>query len=112
MSLLAIDEEQYAIETVYAPGTYAYAKDRVPTRHVLGVRTFINPNDPNDVEKAHAAQDAIRVEQPNGPGTVEFPNWDAVSQMAVREDWSSAPRPFRTRKECSARGARSTPSVT
>jgi hypothetical protein len=32
MSMIAIDEEQYALETVYAPGTFTYTKDKVGTR--------------------------------------------------------------------------------
>jgi hypothetical protein len=40
MSLQAIDEDQYTLETVYAPGRFTYTKDRAGTRYVLiGLRT-------------------------------------------------------------------------
>src|SRR5439155_11077531 len=85
MSMIAIDEDQYALETVYAPGTFTYTKKKIDTRYVLlGIRTFINPDDPNDLEKVHTLQDSITVKQ-NGTGTFEFPNWDPVSQKKVRD---------------------------
>ena len=33
----------------------------------------------------HALQDAIKVEQPGGPGKFEVPNWDQASQKKVRD---------------------------
>src|SRR6478736_4773277 len=85
MSMIVLDEEQYALETVYGPGTFTYNKEKVGTRYVLlGIRTFVNPNDPTDLDKLHALQDAIKIEQ-KATGTVEFPNWDPVSQKKVRD---------------------------
>jgi hypothetical protein len=86
MSMIAIDEDEYAVETVYAPGRFTYTKERVGTRYVLlGLRTFVDPNDPKDIEMVHALQDSVRADQP-ATGTFEFPNWDPVSQKNVRED--------------------------
>src|SRR5678815_583006 len=85
MSMIVLDEEQYALETVYGPGTFTYTKEKVGTRYVLlGIRTFVNPKDPTDLEKLHALQDAITVDQ-KATGTVEFPSWDPVSQKKVRD---------------------------
>jgi hypothetical protein len=84
-SMIAIDEDQNAVETVYAPGTFTYTKEKVGTRYVLlGVRSFVDPNDPKDLDKVHALQDAITSEQ-KGTGTFDFPNWDLVSQKKVRD---------------------------
>ena len=56
------------------------------TRYVLlGLRTFVDPNDPKELETVHALQDSARADQP-GTGTFEFPNWDPVSQKKMRED--------------------------
>jgi hypothetical protein len=86
MSMIAIDEDEYAVETVYAPGRFTYTKDKVGTRYVLlGVRTFVDPADPRDIEQTHALQDSLQVEQPR-TGTFEFPNWDPASQKAVRDE--------------------------
>lgn len=86
LSALIIDQDEYALKTVYAPATFTVSKDDIETRYVLiGVRTFVNPNDPEDVKAAHALQDAIKVEQA-GTGTYEVPNWDSASRDKVRED--------------------------
>ena len=86
MSALIIDQDEYALRTVYAPITFTASKDDIETRYVLiGVRTFVNPNDPKDVKAAHALQDAIKVEQA-GIGTYQAPNWDSASRDKVRED--------------------------
>jgi len=49
------------------------------------VRTLADPSDPKDLERAHALEDAISVEQPGGPGKFEVPNWDQISQKKVRD---------------------------
>ena len=51
---------------------------------MTAVRTLVDPNDPKDVQEAHALQDAIKVNQ-NNPGRFEVPNWDQASQKKVRE---------------------------
>ncbi|WP_433706257.1 DUF1254 domain-containing protein [Paraburkholderia sacchari] len=85
MSMIVINEDQYAIETVYAPGTFTLSKDKVGTRYVmLGFRTFVNPDDPEDLPKVHALQDEIKVSQ-KGRGNFETPNWDKASQKKVRD---------------------------
>ena len=87
MSMQVFDEEQYSLGTVYAPGTFTYTRDKVGMRYfLLGIRTFVDPNDPKDIEKAHGLQDAIKVDQPGGPGAFDFPNWDAASQKTVRDE--------------------------
>ncbi|HJQ09917.1 MAG TPA: DUF1254 domain-containing protein [Gemmatimonadaceae bacterium] len=86
MSMAAIDEDQYAVQTVYAPGTFTYDKNKIGTRYVmLGIRTFVDPSDVRDLAKAHACQNAVRVEQ-KAIGTFEFPIWDAVSHERVRQE--------------------------
>jgi hypothetical protein len=85
MSMIVIDEDQYALRTVYAPGTFTLTKQDVGTRYVLiGLRTFVDPNDPKDVEQVRALQDAVTVDQKNR-GALELPSWDPVTQKKVRE---------------------------
>ena len=45
---------------------------------------MIDPNDPKDVERVHALQDAVKVSQ-KAPGKFEVPSWDAGSQKKVRD---------------------------
>lgn len=76
MSLMIIDEDEYVIDVVYEPGTYTLTQDRSSTRYVLlGIRTFVHPQDPADVRAAMAAQNAIVVRQP-ARGEFEIPAWD------------------------------------
>jgi len=84
MSLMSVSQDHYAA-TVYGAGTHRFTRDKVGTRYVLlGVRTFVNPNDPEDVRKVHALQDQIKVSQKNN-GKLELPRWDAESQKKVRD---------------------------
>ncbi|NEU09631.1 DUF1254 domain-containing protein [Flavihumibacter sp. R14] len=86
MSLQTISEDEYSLPTRYEPGPHTLTKKDIVTRYVLvGVRTLVDPNDPSDVEKVHALQDAIKVDQPGGPGTFEVPKWDPVSQKKIRD---------------------------
>lgn len=85
MSLIIITEDHYAA-TVYAPGTYPISKEDTGTRYaLLGLRTFVDPGDPEDLPKVHALQDAASIEQQGGPGSFEAPNWDPQSQKTVRD---------------------------
>jgi hypothetical protein len=86
MSLQTVSEDEYSPATRYEPGPLTLTQEQVGTRYVLvGVRTLVNPNDPADVKEVHALQDAIKVDQPGGPGTFHVPKWDTVSQKKVRD---------------------------
>lgn len=85
MSLIAINEDQYAVAVSYGAGKHTFSKDQVGTRYVLiGVRTFVDPNEPGDLKNAHALQDAIKVD-PAGKGSFDAPHWDPASQKKVRD---------------------------
>ena len=86
MSLQVLDGDQYTHQVIYGAGAYTFTRERMGTRYgSLGVRILVDPNDPKDVEEVHKLQDAIKVEQPDGPGKFEPPNWDPVSQKKVRD---------------------------
>ena len=85
MSLQIITEDQYTT-TEYGAGPHMLDKAKAGTRYALvGIRTLVDPNDPNDLKQVHALQDAIKVSQPGGPGKFEVPNWDKASQKKVRD---------------------------
>jgi hypothetical protein len=97
MSLLLIDQDHYNPAVFYAPGKHRFTRAEIGTRYLaLAVRTFLDPNDPADVAAARAAQDALRIEQPGGPGVWAAPQWDKTSQEALRK--ASAPPPARAIK--------------
>ena len=85
MSLQIVNEDQYS-QTIYGPAKRTFTRKQVGTRYMIaGVRTLVDPSDPKDVEKVHALQDALKIEQPSGPGKFEPPKWDPVSQKKVRD---------------------------
>jgi hypothetical protein len=104
MSMIAIDEDHYVVDVVYRPGSYTFTRQKIGTRYgLIAIRLLVDPANPGDVEQVHALQDAIKVEQPDGPGRFEIPNWDPASQKKVRDalvmlgetipDWKHASGP-------------------
>ena len=86
LSLQVINEDMYSPPAIYEPGPHTFAREQVGTRYMLvGVRILVDPNDSADVEKVHALQDALKIDQPGGPGKLEMPNWDPVSQKKIRD---------------------------
>jgi hypothetical protein len=85
MSMMVSDEDEYISSVHYGAGSYRFTRDQIGTRYVApGIRIFVNPNDPEDIKKVHALQDAIKVSQPGGPGKFDVPQWDKASQDKVR----------------------------
>lgn len=86
LSALVINEDHFNPAVFYDAGPHTLTRQRVDTRYaVVAVRVFVDPNDPEDVKKGNALQDAITVSQPGGPGTFTIPEWDQVSQKKVRD---------------------------
>ena len=84
MSMQLISQDEYTPSAIYGAGKHTITRQQVGTRYVLvGVRTLVDPGDPADMTKVRALQDAIKVEQPGGPGKFEMPKWDPVSQKSA-----------------------------
>jgi hypothetical protein len=85
MSLQIITEDHYVPEVSYAAGAHTLSREAIGTRYVMAaVRTLVDPNNPADLDAVHALQDGLTVQQ-DGGGSFEVPDWDAVSQKAVRD---------------------------
>ena len=82
-SMHVVNQDHYMfVET--EPGTYELNKESVGTRFAqVIIRTFADPNDPEDVKKAHAAQDGIKIKG-GGKGPFEAPNWDQETLATAR----------------------------
>ena len=67
------------------PGTYELTEESVGSRFALvTIRTFVDPGDPSDVSKAHAAQDGIQVSG-GGKGPFAAPDWDQEALATARK---------------------------
>jgi len=85
MSLQIITEDHYVPEVSYATGAHTLTRDEIGTRYVMAaVRTLVDPNNPADLDAVRALQDGLTVQQ-DGGGSFEVPDWDPVSQKAVRD---------------------------
>lgn len=83
-SMLVIDQDHYVKGVDHAAGDYTLTQEAIGTRYVqILIRHFIDANDPDDIAKAHALQDAITVKQ-DSPGKLELPDWDSASRDAIR----------------------------
>ena len=70
MSMQVIDEDQYTRSVIYGAGSTTFNMKGIGTRYRLaGVRTLVDPNNPDDVKQVHALQDAIKVIQKE-PGQI------------------------------------------
>jgi hypothetical protein len=84
MSMLVIDQDQFAPAVVHGTGRCVLSRAQIGTRYVMAeVRTFVDPRNPQDLQEAHRLQDAIGVEQACR-GWFQVPAWDAGSQRLVR----------------------------
>jgi hypothetical protein len=85
MSALVIDQDHYVDGVHYAPATITLTQEAMGTRFVaVFLRTFADPNDPDDIAAAHAAQDAVTVAQAD-VGVFELPDWDQEDRIAIRQ---------------------------
>jgi len=86
MSLQVFDQDQYTHQVAYTPGVYTFRKADIGTRYMaLALRMLVNPNDPEDMKTVHALQDEVKVDQSNGPGTFDIPDWDIASFRKVSD---------------------------
>lgn len=83
-SMLAINQDHYVVSVAHDAGVYTLTEDSVGSRYVFVIfRTFMDPNDAEDIVKANALQDAIVTSQAN-PGALELPDWDRDSLLQTR----------------------------
>ena len=84
MSMLVVSQDHYMIAES-KPGTYKLTEKSVGTRFALvTIRTFYDAGDPDDLAKAHAAQDKISVSG-GGKGPFDAPNWNTDQLKAARK---------------------------
>lgn len=83
-SLHVINQDHYSFAKV-EPGRYELTEDRVGTPYAyLIVRTFMDADNPADVEACNRAQDALGIEG-GGTGPLAIPDWN-LDQLATARD--------------------------
>jgi hypothetical protein len=84
MSMHVINQDHYMfVET--EPGSYPMSEEGVGSRFAyVIIRTFVDANYLNDVEKARAAQDGIVVEG-GGAGPFDAPDWNTGDLAMIRK---------------------------
>ena len=83
-SLQVINQDHYSFAKV-EPGRHELTEELVGTRYAyLIVRTFMDADDPADVEACNPAQDALVIEG-GGAGPLEIPDWN-LDQLAIARD--------------------------
>ncbi len=85
MSMQVFDEDQYTLKVAYGAGRHTFTRKEAGTRYIgVALRTLVDANDLEDIAAVAELQDAVKVEQPGGPGRFEAPAWDKESQDMVR----------------------------
>jgi hypothetical protein len=84
MSMQVLNQDHYMFVEA-KPGTYALTEEEVGTRFAyVTIRTFIDILDPDDLAKAHAAQDAIELTG-GGDGPFVAPDWNTDKLAVARK---------------------------
>ena len=84
MSMLVLDQDQFAPAVVHGTGRHVLSRAQIGTRYAMAeVRTLVDPRNPHDLREAHRLQDRIAVEQ-ECRGWFQVPAWDRTSQSLVR----------------------------
>jgi len=83
-SLMVVSQD-HSIWAFYGPRTGTLTEEKVGSRYVfLAMRTFMDPNDEEDMKAAYRLQDAIVVEQAD-IGKFEVPDWNKEEVEQMRE---------------------------
>ena len=83
MSLHVINQDHYMF-VITEPGEHVLTQETVGSRYAAAnVRTFVNPEDPEDVVAANAAQDGLKIAG-GGSGPLDTPDWDQDQLKTAR----------------------------
>ncbi|RDH83139.1 MAG: hypothetical protein DIZ80_09325 [endosymbiont of Galathealinum brachiosum] len=84
-SMMYCSQDHSVFPAEHKGGTFEFTKEKIGTRYAFVIfRTFVDPNDPKDVEAAHKLQDKIKFKQASA-GKFEIPDWDEKSLLKIRK---------------------------
>jgi hypothetical protein len=83
MSIMVINEDHYVNKVIHEPGVHELTVKEFGTPYVgLAVRTLVDASDPEDIRKANALQDQLKIEAASAkPYT--HPNYDKESYQTT-----------------------------
>ncbi len=82
---LMIVNQDHSIWSFYGPRTGTLTEEKAGTRYVfLVIRTFMDPNDEQDMKEAYRCQEAVGFEQAD-IGKFEVPDWNKEEVEQMRE---------------------------
>jgi hypothetical protein len=86
MALQIIDEDHYSPFVLDKPGKHKLTQENVGTKYAFAmIRTFVDPNNPKDIEIVHKLQDAVTIEG-GGSAPYVLPNYDMTTYKALFSD--------------------------
>jgi len=84
-SIMVINQDHFIKLVAYKPGTYVLDQKDAGSRYVyIFVRTFMDPNDPDDMRAAQALQDKVVIRQAS-PGKLELTDWDEGQRQKLHD---------------------------
>ena len=88
--LEVVDDEHWIPLISDKPGSYSLTQDSMGSRYVFAfVRTQVNMQDPEDLKKAAAVQDQIKLEQSEKGSFVVGHKYDMKQILALRADYNA-----------------------
>ena len=89
MTLMPISQDHDVYRALNAPGTYTFKMSEIGTRYMFfAVRTLVDPNDPKDIKKVHALQDAIVVTQADKGDVSGLQEWSEADMLEMRKAYN------------------------
>jgi len=83
MSIMVINEDHYVNKVIHKPGVHELTVKEFETPYVgLAVRTLANASDPEDIRKANALQDQLKIQAASAKPYIH-PNYDKDSYQAT-----------------------------
>jgi hypothetical protein len=85
MTVMVVNEDHYVNLVLSGAGTYQLDMDEHGTPFVsLAIRTFVDPNDPDDISEVNALQDAVELNA-GSEGPYTHPEYDPATLDGTRE---------------------------
>ncbi|MRS14079.1 DUF1254 domain-containing protein [Enterobacteriaceae bacterium RIT691] len=107
ISLHVMDHDHTTEHVYYGAGDYKIDPDKATNFLVLNIRTQVNPNDPEDIKKAHKIQDEYHVTFPEGytPKAFKMIDWNKEELKKLQTHYREIANKRGVSKTSGARGA-------